>query len=274
MVNNKDIKVTVSEQNEIKKGSPATLPLNASNQGFSAQEIRRRLSKSIVGEKGSVLSLIKSKSDLIYEKFEEVDDKKLSRSGGTMTGDVHFSNKTIHDLKELNVETISSKEDNEPLLIKAKSNKGLKIIDENGEIIASYSNENNVWDFKKAVRFSAPLQTSETGQEFEFYGNVYFNNSQISGLFNVDTNHIHVKDIYVERDIIFSNGDMYGLRDLSVKNINVQTIPGFSTDGHKIKDVSDPTHHLDASNKRYVDDKTQEEFDKIFDQLNYTEGMM
>ena len=79
-----NIKVSIPEKNEIKKDSPDTLPLNPTAQGFSGAEIRRRLSKSITGEEGSVLSLIVDKmniiSDLFYIILDESDDDKIGRA--------------------------------------------------------------------------------------------------------------------------------------------------------------------------------------------------
>ena len=104
MVELNNIKVSIQEKNEIKKDSPDTLPLNPTAQGFSGAEIRRRLSKSITGEEGSVLSLLVDKmniiSDLFYIILDENDDesiieqiKKLD-AGGLETEIVNIKNGT------------------------------------------------------------------------------------------------------------------------------------------------------------------------------------
>lgn len=67
MVEYKDLLVSNEEKNKIKQNSPDTLPLNPTAQGFSGQEVRRRLAKSIVGENDSVLSLIQNKMEKLVE---------------------------------------------------------------------------------------------------------------------------------------------------------------------------------------------------------------
>lgn len=74
-----NIKVSIQEKNEIKKDSPDTLPLNPTAQGFSGAEIRRRLSKSITGEEGSVLSLLVDKMNIISDLFRIILDENLDR---------------------------------------------------------------------------------------------------------------------------------------------------------------------------------------------------
>ena len=78
----KNIKVSIQEKNEIKKDSPDTLPLNPTAHGFSGAEIRRKLSKSITGEKGSVLSLLSDKMNIISDLFYIIfDEKGLVKDG-------------------------------------------------------------------------------------------------------------------------------------------------------------------------------------------------
>lgn len=88
----KNIKVSEQEKSEIKKDSPDTLPLNPTAQGFSGAEIRRRLSKSITGEKGSVLSLFVDKmviiSDLFHMILDENDDESLIEKIKQIDGDI------------------------------------------------------------------------------------------------------------------------------------------------------------------------------------------
>lgn len=75
-----DLLVTSIEKNEIKQNSPETLPLNPTGQGFSGQEVRRRLSHSIVGEEGSLLSLFTMRmqiaKDILDNVFEQVENLK------------------------------------------------------------------------------------------------------------------------------------------------------------------------------------------------------
>ena len=109
-----NIKVSIQEKNEIKKDSPDTLPLNPTAQGFSGQEVRRRLSKSLVGEEGSVLSLLVDKmniiSDLFYIILDENDDeslieqlkKKISKDGSvSMEGNLNIGGNEITNVDNI-----------------------------------------------------------------------------------------------------------------------------------------------------------------------------
>jgi hypothetical protein len=59
------LKIKQEEESEIKKNSPASLPLNPTAQGWSGPEIRKKLSHSIIGEKGSLLSLLGDRMEKI-----------------------------------------------------------------------------------------------------------------------------------------------------------------------------------------------------------------
>lgn len=94
------LKIKQEEESEIKKNSPASLPLNPTAQGWSGSEIRKKLSHSIIGEKGSVLSLLGDRIEKIaailneFEErtnlFEEYDvligTARLFTTTGPMTG--------------------------------------------------------------------------------------------------------------------------------------------------------------------------------------------
>lgn len=68
------IKITEEEKRKIVSNSPASLPLNPTAQGWSGQEIRKKLAQSIVGAEGSVLSLLISKIEEIGDIFNEIND--------------------------------------------------------------------------------------------------------------------------------------------------------------------------------------------------------
>jgi hypothetical protein len=67
------LKIKEEEENEIKKNSPGSLPLNPTAQGWSGSEIRKKLSHSIVGKKGSVLALLGDRTKKIATILNELD---------------------------------------------------------------------------------------------------------------------------------------------------------------------------------------------------------
>lgn len=67
------LKIKQEEESEIKKNSPASLPLNPSAQGWSGQEIRKKLSHAITGEKGSVLAILNERLITIGEYFNDIN---------------------------------------------------------------------------------------------------------------------------------------------------------------------------------------------------------
>ena len=67
------LKIKKEEESEIKKNSPASLPLNPTAQGWSGQEIRKKLSQSIIGEKGSILALLNERLITLGEHFNDID---------------------------------------------------------------------------------------------------------------------------------------------------------------------------------------------------------
>jgi hypothetical protein len=67
------LKITEEEKSEIKKNSPASLPLNPTAQGWSGSEIRKKLSHSIIGEKGSILALLNKRLITLGEYFNDIN---------------------------------------------------------------------------------------------------------------------------------------------------------------------------------------------------------
>ena len=67
------LKITEEEKSEIKKNSPASLPLNPTAQGWSGSEIRKKLSHSIIGEKGSILALLNERLITLGEYFNDIN---------------------------------------------------------------------------------------------------------------------------------------------------------------------------------------------------------
>lgn len=72
---NNDIIVTEQEENLIKNKSPDKLPLNPTAQGFSGQEIRKRLAGFVIDNEASMLKLVKDKLSLVKDKLDVLDEK-------------------------------------------------------------------------------------------------------------------------------------------------------------------------------------------------------
>lgn len=72
MPNYGDIKVTTQEEEIIKEKSPMRMPLNPTAQGWSSQEIRKKLASAILDNDGSVLALIKDKFEKTSDLFDYV----------------------------------------------------------------------------------------------------------------------------------------------------------------------------------------------------------
>ena len=72
-VDNEKIRISPEEEQAVKDQDPTTIPLDPTAAGWSAEQIRARQAASITAEEGSVLSELKEKTDLIADKFIEVD---------------------------------------------------------------------------------------------------------------------------------------------------------------------------------------------------------
>lgn len=144
-----NIRVSIEEKNKIKKDSPDSLPLNATAQGYSGQEVRRRLSKSLVGEEGSLLRLVIDKmeilSSLLHSILDESDEnsiieqlnKKLSLDGSlAMNGELDLGlNKIIQVLKGTSIKDAANMQNIEDQLPRDGSRPMLSDLDLNGNEI-------------------------------------------------------------------------------------------------------------------------------------------
>ena len=64
-------KVTPEEILKVKKNSPATLPLNATQQGYTGSAVRAKFWKSICGDKDSIVTLLETKLSSIGNVLNE-----------------------------------------------------------------------------------------------------------------------------------------------------------------------------------------------------------
>lgn len=78
-VDNELIRISNEEEQDIKDNDPTTIPIDASDQGWTGDQIRAQIAASITGEQGSVLSELKEKTGLIADKFNEVDAQMTTR---------------------------------------------------------------------------------------------------------------------------------------------------------------------------------------------------
>jgi hypothetical protein len=89
-INNETVKVTNQEKQDIKDGGVDSLPLNPTAQGFSGQEIRKRLAKSVTANTGSVLSLVEEKLAIVADKFDEVDSSLTGKEPANANIQAHI----------------------------------------------------------------------------------------------------------------------------------------------------------------------------------------
>jgi hypothetical protein len=89
-INNETVKVTNEEKQNIKDGGVDSLPLNPTAQGFSGQEIRKRLAKSVTANTGSVLSLVEEKLAIVADKFDEVDSSLTGKEPANANIQAHI----------------------------------------------------------------------------------------------------------------------------------------------------------------------------------------
>ena len=68
----KNILLSTIEENKIKEKTPDKLPLNPTAEGWSGQEVRRFLAKSLIDSEGSFLAEFKKKMIEIKAQFEDV----------------------------------------------------------------------------------------------------------------------------------------------------------------------------------------------------------
>jgi hypothetical protein len=84
-VDNEKIRISPEEEQAIKDQDPTTIPLDPTAAGWSGEQVRARQAASITAEEGSVLSELKEKTDLIADKFVEVDAAMNTRDNQVST---------------------------------------------------------------------------------------------------------------------------------------------------------------------------------------------
>lgn len=67
------LKITEEEKNKIINNSPKVLPLNPTAQGFSGTEVRKKMYMALVGEEGSILSLLNERLITLGEYFNDIN---------------------------------------------------------------------------------------------------------------------------------------------------------------------------------------------------------
>lgn len=88
---NEDVLLTTEEKDAIKENAPDKMPLNPSAQGWSGAAIRKRLSKALVNNEGSLLSTMVEKFELVKQKFDDLDgvdsglDDRLTTTEGQIS---------------------------------------------------------------------------------------------------------------------------------------------------------------------------------------------
>lgn len=83
----KNFEITTEEELKLKNNAPDKMPLNPTQQGWSGQEVRRRLAKVITGNENSVLSLLKDRFILLDDVVDDLNKKIASIEDGTVTSD-------------------------------------------------------------------------------------------------------------------------------------------------------------------------------------------
>jgi len=71
---NNNVLITSAEETAIKDKAPDKLPLNPTAQGFSGQEVRKRMAAYVIDNDQSILSVLKSKLVEVKTKFDYYDD--------------------------------------------------------------------------------------------------------------------------------------------------------------------------------------------------------
>lgn len=71
---NENVLITTAEETAIKEKAPDKLPLNPTAQGYSGQEVRKRMAAYVIDQEDSVLEVIKSKLTNVKTKFDYYDD--------------------------------------------------------------------------------------------------------------------------------------------------------------------------------------------------------
>jgi hypothetical protein len=79
------IKLSAQEKQAIKDQDPTTIPLDPTAAGWSGEQVRARQAASITAEEGSVLSELDEKTELIHDKFVEVDAAVIARDNQVST---------------------------------------------------------------------------------------------------------------------------------------------------------------------------------------------
>lgn len=95
----KKLEITTEEELKLKNNAPDKMPLNPTQQGWSGQEVRRRLSKVITGNEDSILALLKDRFVLLDEIVENIEENKLDKMDAT--GEDDFS--SISDAEYIRV---------------------------------------------------------------------------------------------------------------------------------------------------------------------------
>jgi hypothetical protein len=79
------IKLSTQEKQAIKDNDPTNIPIDATEQGWTGDQIRAQIAASITADEGSVLSELDEKTTLISDKFVEVDTAMNTRDNQVST---------------------------------------------------------------------------------------------------------------------------------------------------------------------------------------------
>lgn len=97
----KNILLSQEEENKIKAKTPDKLPLNPTAMGWSGQEVRRFLAKSLIDNEGSFLAEFKKKMTEIKTQFEDVfgeGDGKIQDQIDSIVQDIEAVESSISSL--------------------------------------------------------------------------------------------------------------------------------------------------------------------------------
>lgn len=162
MSNYKDlIEVTQEEKQEIKDNSPYALPLNPTQQGWSGQEVRKKMYGALINEKGSLLALLEDRLTKIGLSLDNLDDE----IGFYEDYDIFIDRTTVYTntlpligFREIDGVTLKP---NDTVLVAGlgQEQNGIYIVGENGEwVLVTQVQPNQVISIDDGIEFGGSIQ--------------------------------------------------------------------------------------------------------------------
>lgn len=157
--------ITNEEIKKIKSNSPESLPLNPTAQGFSGQEVRKKMYMALTGEEGSILALFKDRLDVVAQLLKELDESKVSVNGDlqadVLIGTVRVYTEELPLSGLRYIDGVQLREDDLVLVAGQGELNGIYIVKEDSWILERKVKKNQVVSINEGIDFGDAMMKKE-----------------------------------------------------------------------------------------------------------------